>query len=51
MRRFLVVAAVAAALALGAAACGGGTYMSMGVSASPYGVSPTIGIGWTGRPF
>jgi len=51
MRRILVVATVAVALAIGLAACGGGTYMSVGVSGGPWGVQPTMGVGWTGRPF
>ena len=51
-RRNLLLLAALAFLALGAGACASGTtYMSVGVSAGGWGYGPTVGVGWTGRPF
>ena len=51
-RRTLLLFAFLVAIALGASACAGGTtYMSVGVSAGYWGAGPTIGVGWTGRPY
>ena len=52
-RRTLLLVATLAVMLLGASACAGGTtYMSVGVSAGYWGpMGPTVGIGWTGRPY
>lgn len=51
-RRTLLLVAVLAVLVLGAGACASGTtYMSVGVSAGYWGAGPTVGVGWTGRPW
>ena len=51
-RRLVILAAVLAVLALGATACGSGhAYTSVGISAGPWGIQPSMNIGWTGRPF